>query len=114
MSFAAEIPTLIVRARELPKGAEVEGQMNLHTGRRASRDQLIGADDGVAGDNADSTAVDKHEDEDEGDDEDLQPEYGQGSDRATSTRWETYRVADAAGRKARRGSRAVVFLSRGE
>lgn len=114
MSFHSAAPLIIVRALELPKGAEVEVQMNLHTGRRAPREQLCAAHDNqpnkLNGNGKQAGAQDEHKEEDEDDDEDeeLRPVYEQG--RAAGLKWETYRVAEPSGRGSRRGSRAAVLL----
>ena len=110
MSFESAAPLIVVRALELPKGAEVEVQMNLHTGRRAPREQLYAAHDNKPDeDDKQASAQDEHADEDE--DEGLRPVYEQGT--AAGMRWETYRVAEPSGRGLRRGSRAAVLLECG-
>ena len=94
----------------MPKGAEVEVQMNVHTGRRAPREQLYSD----TADTIQAAAVVAADDDD--DDDELGPVYASGSN--DGLRWETYRVSDSEGRCSGgcggRGSRAVVFVDAGE
>ncbi|WVQ79838.1 hypothetical protein IAT38_001938 [Cryptococcus sp. DSM 104549] len=78
---SSKAPVLFVQARELPKGALVEYQVNLHTGRRDDATPLV----------------------DEDDDDDLEGVYASGTE--GELRWESSLTSG----KAHRGSRAAIF-----
>ncbi|XAO27823.1 hypothetical protein I312_106686 [Cryptococcus bacillisporus CA1280] len=80
-----DAPTAFVQAKELPKGALVEYQVNQHTGRR------------------DYTMHDEKEEDDE-DEEELEPVYESG--RGHGVWWESCHTSG----KVQRGSRGVVFV----
>ncbi|OCF44797.1 cytoplasmic protein [Kwoniella heveanensis CBS 569] len=86
MNGASSAPVAFVQARELPKGALVEFQINLHTGRQSSGQAYRDADDG------------------DDDDEELEAIYASGKE--DNFRWESCMTS---GKRAQ-GSRAVIFL----
>ncbi|KAE8538217.1 hypothetical protein D1P53_005556 [Cryptococcus gattii VGV] len=81
-----DAPIAFVQAKELPKGALVEYQVNLHTGRR------------------DYTMHDEKEEEDDEDEEELEPVYESG--RGQGVWWESCHTSG----KVQRGSRGLVFV----
>lgn len=84
-----DVPVIFVRAKELPKGALVEYQVNLHTGRHDTTQQEIRSE----------------ESEDDDGDEELEAEY-RASGPSAGVYWE---VCATRGR-IRRGLRAAVFV----
>ncbi|WWD07382.1 hypothetical protein V865_005480 [Kwoniella europaea PYCC6329] len=91
-------PVIFVQARELPKSALVEYQVNVHTGRKGV-DPLP---------ETSSTSIpqqsDSEEDDEDDEDEDLIPSYRSGSDEDQEVWWEMY---ECSGKN--QGSRGVVF-----
>nr|KIR83025.1 cytoplasmic protein [Cryptococcus tetragattii IND107] len=81
-----DAPIAFVEAKELPKGALVEYQVNLHTGRR------------------DYTMHDEKEEDDDEDEEELGPVYESG--RGQGVWWESCYTSG----KVQRGSRGLVFV----
>jgi hypothetical protein len=90
---------VFVRAKELPKGALVEYQVNLHTGRPgvSSGAELPATH---AGDSSSGDEIDDDDDEDE----ELRPVYASGGD---ETLWWESCATSSNGQ----GSRAMVFVS---
>ena len=84
------VPVIFVRAKELPRGARVEYQVNLHTGRRDPTEQENRS---------------QVEDANDDDDEELEAEYG-ASGPSASVYWETCATRGHTGR----GLRAAVFV----
>lgn len=81
---------IFLRAEELPRGALVEYQCNLHTGRTGCRDD---------------------DDDDDDDEEDgLEPSYVSGGTHNSAAGWEISEVLGyKKGSKVVKGSRVVVF-----
>lgn len=88
-------PVMFVRARELPKGALVEYQVNLHTGRRDPTTTIEKV--------AESGNAETEDDDD--DDEDLEPVFSSGEQ--SGLRWETCVTSG----KYQRGSRGMCFAT---
>lgn len=86
---------MFVRARELPKGALVEYQVNLHTGRRDPTTTIEKV--------AESGNAETEDDDD--DDEDLEPVFSSGEQ--SGLRWETCVTSG----KYQRGSRGMCFAT---
>ncbi|ORY30238.1 hypothetical protein BCR39DRAFT_530125 [Naematelia encephala] len=90
-------PVVFVRAKELPRGALVEFQVNVHTGRTVDSVEMEGAVK-----EPEESNDEEHEDEDEEDE--LRPIYSTGS--GSSWSWERSITSGSV----TRGSRALIFL----
>lgn len=105
-----ETPFLLVRAKELPRGALVEFQVNLHTGWRSEEGQtsVDGESDPVVdGGGEDDDGEASWEDEDDEDDDELEAVYESGM-YGKKGRWESCRTSG----KKERGTRLMVLLDR--
>jgi diphthine-ammonia ligase len=107
-----ETPFLLVGAKELPRGALVEFQVNLHTGWRSEEGAVpMGGDDEsdpvAEGAGEDDVEEASWEDEDDEDDDELEAVYESGV-YGKEGRWESCRTSG----KKERGSRLMVFLDR--
>ena len=83
-------PAIFVQAAELPRGALVEYQVNMHTGREGHEPNPVAADD---------------DDDDDEDESSLAPIYAQGD--IAGAHWET-----CSSPASRHGARAALFLPR--
>jgi diphthine-ammonia ligase len=88
-----ETPLLIVRAKELPRGALIEFQVNLHTGRRD--------DDGP------TVPLSRTDDDDDDEDGDALEAIYTSDESETGIRWEICRTSGIRNR----GSRGMIFLT---
>lgn len=111
----AEAPLLVLRAKELPRGALVEFQVNLHTGRQSPDSgsgqiplaESVHAAQDHHSDQSPGGGPSREEDEDdiEDDEEQLEPTHAAGADGEIS--WESCVTSG----NRNRGSRAVIFVS---
>ncbi|WVQ69542.1 uncharacterized protein L199_007762 [Kwoniella botswanensis] len=95
-TYSHQPPVIFVQAKELPKSALVEYQVNVHTGRKGVDPLLETSSISIP------QQSDSEEDDDE--DEDLILSYCSGSDEDQEVWWEMY---ECSGKN--QGSRAVVF-----
>ncbi|WWD21739.1 hypothetical protein CI109_106226 [Kwoniella shandongensis] len=93
----AKAPIIFVQAKELPKGALVEYQVNLHTGR-----SVVVENQGE--DLKRGPSLKQDDDDDDDDDDELEAVYGSGKEEGVW--WESVRTS---GRR-EQGSRAAVFV----